>query len=91
MQRRGESKGTHKLLVAKRCARDRAFGGEGVGGARDPRARGSRPPALGEDTLLQLVVARRFGVGKRDVHALYTLKTRSCFLLNVFLQNKPES
>jgi hypothetical protein len=49
-------------------AHDQAFGGEGVGEHKIQAHRGSRPPVLGEDALLQPVISRRFGVGEQDAH-----------------------
>jgi hypothetical protein len=47
-------------------------------GEHEIQARGgSKPPVLGEDALLQPVVARRFGVEERDAHVAKCRDTRA--------------
>jgi hypothetical protein len=56
--KRGNQKRAQAFDREEIRAHDRAFGGEGVGEHEIQARRGSKPPVLGEDTLLQPVIAR---------------------------------
>jgi hypothetical protein len=70
--RRGESRGTCKLLPGKRCTcAIELLAGRGCRERVIQARAGSRPLELGEDTLLLPVVACRFSVGEWDARVAW--------------------